>query len=628
VRRIGFPFLGVFCLAAALLASEPALAARRVALVVGNSNYKNTVQLLNPANDAKDIAAKLRRLGFDEVIEGVDLDKSGWDRALVKFKKSVLGAEAALFFYAGHGMQFHGKNYLMPVDAQIEGETGRDPTSIEIDLDDQMIEVDEKVKKALALADKAVKIMILDACRNNPLARKLVLSRSTGEEVRGLARIAQAEGMVVAYATQANEVAQDGSGRNSPFTTALLKNLDEPGLEIGSLFRKVLSDVNENTKGQQRPELSISFGGEFYLNTSETAAMAWSRVRATTDPLVLRDFLARFPSSPQALDADYRLKMLEKAIADRKRDEEERIAKEAEAAELNARLARDDAQRKEAERQKLAEQEQERVAQAEETARLALELENLREAARKAELAKQDALAKAQAAEEAAKQIANATKDEKARLEQEHDAQLERAHQAESRMTAAQEKARIAKETAERRARDQAFEDLRKRAEAAEREKLEAQKKALDAEEAVKRVAAEAEQKEAERKRAEEARLQKQVEEAQRQKQAALTPTPAEPERTNGSSTPPKRAIEQGAKDIGEPGSSKENLCPKGKVGKGRTCVARHAPNKPEPKVATPKARVVVEAPRAGGSAAPKAVPQRVAPTKAGPSMNLGGVGM
>ncbi len=613
MRRSKFPFVGVFCLAAALLASEPAWAARRVALVVGNSTYKNTVQLLNPANDARDIAAKLRRLGFDEVIEGIDLDKSGWDRALVKFKKSVLGAEAALFFYAGHGMQYHGKNYLMPVDAQIEGETGRDPTSVEIDLDDQMIEVDEKVKKALALADKAVKIMILDACRNNPLARKLVLSRSSGEEVRGLARIAQAEGMVVAYATQANEVAQDGSGRNSPFTTALLKNLEEPGLEIGSLFRKVLGDVSETTKGQQRPELSISFGGEFYLNTSETAAMTWSRVRDTKDPQVLRDFLARFPSSPQALDAEYRLKMLETAIADRKRDEEERIAKEAEEAELKARLARDDAQRKEAERQRLA-------AQAEETARLALELENLRQTARIAELAKQDALAKAQAAEDAAKQIARA-KDEKLRLEQEADKQIERAHQAESQMTAAQEKARIAQENAERQARDKAFEDLRKRAEAAEREKLEAQKKARDAEDAATRVAAQAEQREAERKRAEETRLQK---------QAALTPTPAEPEKANSSGNPPKRAIEQGStEDVGEPRPSKENICPKGKVAKGRTCVARPAPAKPEPKVATPKARVVVEGPRAGSSAAPKAVPQqRVAPQKASPSMNLGGVGM
>src|SRR5262249_47515840 len=154
-------------------------------------------------------------------------------------------ADSALFYYAGHAMQYHGVNYLMPTDAVLEDE---------ISVRFQMVSVDD-VRAALDRAN-GVRIMMLDACRNNPLAEKLKSSVSASRgigEVRGLARVDKAQGMVVAYATAADDVAQDGNGRNSPFTAALLKRMQEPGLEIEMMLRRVSKDVNDQTNGRQRP---------------------------------------------------------------------------------------------------------------------------------------------------------------------------------------------------------------------------------------------------------------------------------------------------------------------------------------------------------------------------------------
>jgi uncharacterized caspase-like protein len=532
MRRATLLFLAAFCSAVTLFASESALAERRVALVVGNSKYRNTIQLLNPANDAQDVATRLRGLGF-EVIERVDIDKRGWDLALQEFERRLPDAEAALFFFAGHGMQFRGTNYLMPVDAELTDE---------VSLDYEMIEI-ERIKRALDRAGRGVRIMVLDACRNNPLADRLArsvvgLARDLGQ-VRGFARVARAEGTVVAYATQANEVAQDGTGRNSPFTSAFLARLDEPGLEIGSLFRRVSGDVRQKTKGQQSPELSISLDHDFYLNTAETAAMAWTRVRDTTDPQVLRDFIARFTSSAQAPDAQYRLGVLEKTLADRAREEAERRAKAREEEELKARLAREDAERKEAERQKLAALELERIAQEKATERLAREVEEQRKRAEEAEQQRQVAIEKARAAQEAADRIVKEKEKDRFTLEA---AELRKsADRAETRVAEAREKARIAQEAADRIARDKQTERLareveeqRQRAEAAERAKLEAQEKARLAQEAADRSKAEALRKNAE--------LEKKIEDAKLQQLAALEQQRADREKS--SAVPAGRAIE------------------------------------------------------------------------------------
>jgi Caspase domain len=304
---MGTRFVGALLVLCGLLSSvlwaAPALAERRVALVIGNSQYRGPgLALSNPRNDASDVAASLRALGF-EVIEALDLDKRSLDLNLQKFARAATDADAVLFFYAGHAMQFQGRNYLTPIDAELEDE---------ISLRYQMVSLDD-VRAALDRAN-GVKIMILDACRNNPLADRLVRrlygqNRSVGN-VRGLARIDRTQGMVVAYATAADDVAQDGTGRNSPFTAALLSRMKEPGLEIEMMFRRVTADVSARTGGRQRPETYISLLSEYYLNQSDQ--VAWEGIKDSTDAAKLREFIARFPASTRALLARHRLDVLER----------------------------------------------------------------------------------------------------------------------------------------------------------------------------------------------------------------------------------------------------------------------------------------------------------------------------
>lgn len=281
------------------LICQPAVADKRVALVLGNSNYLRAPKLTNPENDAEDLAGVLRGLNF-EVIFKTDVDRRGLDLALEEFERRAQGADTAMFFFAGHGLQHRGRNYLVPIDADLEDEVSLRYNTLALD----------RVRDALDAAS-GVKIMVLDACRNNPLADKLVsgtggASRSV-EVTRGLARLDRAEGMVVAYATQADRVAQDGIGRNSPFSAALVRRLQEPNLEIATLFRRVAQDVFEQTGGRQRPELSISLLQDFYLNVRDEDARVWRSIVTTATEQELQDFIARFPSSPYARDAQSRL---------------------------------------------------------------------------------------------------------------------------------------------------------------------------------------------------------------------------------------------------------------------------------------------------------------------------------
>ncbi len=300
--------------------STYAQADRRVALVIGNSEYETRLRLPNPSNDAQDMADSLRSLGFDVILR-INADKQRFMQALAEFSRTVTGAEIGLFFYAGHGIQFNGNNYLMPVNAQLQ-----DEVSIRFEL-----VALEEVQRALD-GSAGVRILVLDACRNNPLAAELTRSmRARNRDAaisRGLARIDQARGTVVAYSTQANEVAEDGAARNSPFTRALLDSLREPGLEIGAMFRKVATRVYEATSGKQVPELSISLLSEVFLNRNETDAQLWGRVRAANDLAGVRDFLDHFPNSFYAADARLRLDMLEREARaqqlDRERAERER----------------------------------------------------------------------------------------------------------------------------------------------------------------------------------------------------------------------------------------------------------------------------------------------------------------
>jgi len=318
-----------------VLAASAAWAERRVALVIGNSKYKNSdLALFNPKNDAEDVAATLRTLGFDVILR-TDATRRDFDVAMTQFARVAVNADAALFYYAGHALQYQGQNYLMPTDGELEDE---------VSLRYQMVSLDD-VRAGLESAS-GVKIMILDACRNNPvvdsLKRRMTGITRNAETVRGLARVRNTQGEVVAYATAADQVAADGSGRNSPFTAALIKRLAEAGLEIGTMFRRIAADVVAQTKGQQRPELSISLIGEYYLNQNDRPV--WERIKDTVDLAALNDFISRFPSSPRTPDARFRLQTLEREqltrqSPQRSRDDDQRAKPEVERQQPQMTLA-------------------------------------------------------------------------------------------------------------------------------------------------------------------------------------------------------------------------------------------------------------------------------------------------
>ncbi len=341
--------LGLLLALVLQLLALPAFAEeRRVALVIGNSSYRNAQPLPNTLNDARDMAVALRKVGF-EVVDGLDLDKRGMDQAVTRFARLARDADAVLFYYAGHGLQFNGENYLVPVEARVEDEVSVQYETTRLN----------DVITALGFA-RGVKIMVLDACRNNPFVRQLASKQATRSFAvgNGLAPIARAQGMVVAYATQANDVAADGAGRNSPFTAALVQEIQTPGLEIASMFRRVQKVVHDATGGRQTPELSLSLLGDFYLNREETDADVWRAIRASDDPSVLNGFIKRFPTSFFAIDARTKLDLIERRAAE-ERDRD--------------RLAREFSERERALLERLKQAERERQQAAETLARRAME---------------------------------------------------------------------------------------------------------------------------------------------------------------------------------------------------------------------------------------------------------------
>jgi uncharacterized caspase-like protein len=296
-------FRFVLCLLGAFGLATSALAEKRVALIIGNSAYQNAPALANPVNDADDVAATMGRLGFTVVLER-NLDRRGMEAAIARFARISQDADAALFYYAGHGMQHQGLNYIVPVDARLDDEFN---VRFELTrLDDVLLGLEQA---------RGVKILVLDACRNNPLLDRLNRRATTRDlwATRGIGKVEPGRGMVIAYSTQPNQVAVDGEGRNSPFASALVKQMEQPGLEIGTLFRRVAADVNRATEGRQLPELSVSLLGEFYFATGETDLQAWARIRRSGDPDELRSFIARYPSSPLVADARERIDAMSRA---------------------------------------------------------------------------------------------------------------------------------------------------------------------------------------------------------------------------------------------------------------------------------------------------------------------------
>jgi len=231
-----------------VLFSSPLIAANKIALVIGNSHYTLADHLPNPVKDTKAIANKLRDLGF-EVIERHDLTLEQMNAALRKTHKKIGKGTIALFYFAGHGIQKDGQNYLIPIDADIS-------KAYEIEYSGLNL---RKILDGMNEAQPSLNITLLDACRNNPYEKRVRgLSRTAQVRGAGLAAIDNVQGTILSYATEPGNVAIDGNGEHSPYAVALLKHLEQPGLSVQDMLAQVGLDVMTATKGEQQPWYSSS----------------------------------------------------------------------------------------------------------------------------------------------------------------------------------------------------------------------------------------------------------------------------------------------------------------------------------------------------------------------------------
>ena len=224
----------------------------RLALVIGNSDYQ-TAPLDNPLNDAEDMAATLKNLGFRTILKK-NADQRTMEDAIRFFGKELRRGGVGLFYFAGHGMQVEGRNYLIPIDARIESEN---------DVKYEAVDAG-RVLGQMEDAQNQINIVILDACRNNPFSRNFRTSE------RGLARMDAPKGSLIAYATAPGEVAADGLDRNGVFTKYLMKHMIEPNMPIELVLKQARIDVARETGGRQIPWESSSLMGNFYFNSSKS----------------------------------------------------------------------------------------------------------------------------------------------------------------------------------------------------------------------------------------------------------------------------------------------------------------------------------------------------------------------
>ena len=310
----------------------PASAASRVALVIGNSAYAHVPVIPNPLNDAADIGSALGRLGFS-VTRLENADYSALRRGLQEFQRAASAAEIAVVFYAGHGIEVDKQNFLVPVDARLASDRDVEFEAVSLDLVIRTVEHAGKLR-----------LVILDACRDNPFAARMERGGATRSIGRGLSRVEPSGEMLVAYAAKEGTVALDGTGRNSPYTAALLRHLEEPGLEVGLMFRKVRDAVLETTGREQEPFTygSLSSRGAYLteppaagLPAAQTAPsgagsaaadpavlarlrveeelLFWDSIRDSNDPEDFRAYRGRYPGGRFEVLALNRLRRLEAA---------------------------------------------------------------------------------------------------------------------------------------------------------------------------------------------------------------------------------------------------------------------------------------------------------------------------
>lgn len=296
---------------------SPAQAAERVALVIGNGAYQKVPALPNPPRDADDMAASLGRLGFS-VSRVTNANGGDMRKALIAFGRAAAASEMAVVFYAGHGIEVGGENWLIPVDAELQSETDTESEAISLKA------VTQQVAKSRQLG-----LVILDACRSNPFDAKMQRLSLKRDVPRGFARVEPVGNVLIAYAAKDGTTANDGDGRNSPFTAALLRNIETPGLEINFLFRNVRDDVMSATRSEQQPFVYGSLSKTaIYLkpgNASPSVTLTqpppaaistpadevfWDVVRGSEVAASFEEFLKRYPASARAEDARARLDSL------------------------------------------------------------------------------------------------------------------------------------------------------------------------------------------------------------------------------------------------------------------------------------------------------------------------------
>jgi len=493
--------LAAIIVAAGVLVAGAAQADKRAALIIGNSSYQNVVKLDNPFNDASAIAEMFRKANFDSVELKLDLGVIEFKRALRDFYNTTRDADVAVVYYAGHGIEVGGVNYMVPVDAKLRSD---------YDAEDEAVAL-ERIFRSIE-ATRRLRLVILDACRDNPFARTMQRQIASRAVTHGLAKVEpMGTDTLVAYAAKAGSTAEDGAGRNSPFTQALVNNLTTPGLDIRIALGRVRDEVLKRTNNRQEPFVYGSLGGAtvslvpepekkpvasaadargdyelaervgtvsawdsflavhgtgFYAElakqqrtklsagaakpeASVVAALdrstppprppeeamspdrlAWDKLQDSTDPAAIRAFIKKYPTSPLAVVAQTRLEIIERAIADRKREEADRARFEREAAR----------QRQEEEKRAKAAVEAEKKAAAEAEARAQ------REAARQREDEERRAKLSAAEREKADREAARRRDEEEKRAKAAAEADA-KAAEAEKKAAEAEKKAAAEAET-------------------------------------------------------------------------------------------------------------------------------------------------------------------------------------
>jgi uncharacterized caspase-like protein len=403
MRAVGAVLLAVWSI---WLFDEPAFAAKRVALVMGNSSYQNVTRLANPTNDSEAMSAIFKKAGFDVVELKRDLNISQMRRALRDFSDTVRDADIAIVYFAGHGIEINGNNYLIPIDAVLE----RD-----IDAFDEAIPLD----RILTVVEpaKQLRLVILDACRDNPFnktMKRTIASRAVG---RGLAKVEpESPNTLIAFAAKAGSTASDGDSKNSPFTGALVKYLPKPGLDLRRAFGYARDDVLKATNNKQEPFIYGSLGGDDVALVPQIANPVASEAEARIDYELAAQIGTReawdsfIASHPTGFYVNLARAQNSKLIAaqdsrtkadDARRKAEEQAAQKA--GELRRQLEEQSARQTAEAKQKLSEQAKKEL---EEARRQGAEQakKELDEARKQAELAQQQAEAARQQVEEAKRQ--------------------------------------------------------------------------------------------------------------------------------------------------------------------------------------------------------------------------------